>query len=117
MSKAKQKNQADIDWENRTLCIDESCIGVVGPDGRCKECGKTYEGFVPPSAAELTAETDTTADDEVADEVETDVSEETEKDFDDSWENRTLCIDESCIGIIGPDGRCKECGKPYKKST
>ena len=31
----------------------------------------------------------------------------------DDWENRVLCSDESCIGIIGPDGRCKECGKPY----
>lgn len=32
---------------------------------------------------------------------------------DDAWENRRLCSDESCIGVIGPDGRCKECGKPY----
>jgi hypothetical protein len=32
------------DWENRVLCSDESCIGVIGPDGRCKECGKSYEG-------------------------------------------------------------------------
>ena len=31
------------DWENRVLCSDESCIGVIGPDGRCKECGKPYE--------------------------------------------------------------------------
>ena len=31
--------------------------------------------------------------------------------FDDTWENRTLCVDESCIGIVGPDGRCKECGE------
>ena len=34
----------DDDWENRTLCSDESCIGVIGPDGRCKECGKAYKG-------------------------------------------------------------------------
>ena len=33
----------DIDWESRTLCSDESCIGVIGSDGRCKECGKLYE--------------------------------------------------------------------------
>ena len=33
----------DIDWENRTLCSDESCIGVIGSDGRCKECGLPYE--------------------------------------------------------------------------
>jgi hypothetical protein len=25
---------------------------------------------------------------------------------------RQLCPDDTCIGLIGPDGRCKECGKP-----
>ena len=39
-----------------------------------------------------------------------------EKVSDDEWENRILCVDESCIGVIGPDGRCKECGKPYKEN-
>jgi len=29
-----------VDWENRRLCSDENCIGVIGPDGRCKECGR-----------------------------------------------------------------------------
>jgi hypothetical protein len=32
------------DWENRTLCIDGNCIGVIGADGLCKECGKPYDG-------------------------------------------------------------------------
>ena len=26
---------------------------------------------------------------------------------------RVACSDGSCIGIIGPDGKCTECGKPY----
>jgi hypothetical protein len=30
----------------------------------------------------------------------------------DEWENRQLCSDGNCIGVIGPDGRCKECGRP-----
>ncbi|MDR2459224.1 MAG: zinc ribbon domain-containing protein [Deltaproteobacteria bacterium] len=30
-SKAKKK---------RKLCSDESCIGIIGPDGVCTECGK-----------------------------------------------------------------------------
>jgi len=33
-----------IDWENRRLCSDENCIGVIGADGRCRECGKPYAG-------------------------------------------------------------------------
>ncbi len=115
MSKANKKNQTDIDWENRTLCMDESCIGVIGPDGRCKECGNSYEGFTPPPVESVAVDTDTPQEDEAPAAVETDALDEIEMHFDDSWENRTLCIDESCIGVIGPDGRCKECGKPYKK--
>ena len=36
--------QKNTDWENRILCSDGNCIGVIGLDGRCKECGKPYEG-------------------------------------------------------------------------
>ena len=95
------------DWENRVLCSDESCIGVIGPDGRCKECGKLYEE----SQTEESNETQTDA--ELADDF--DATEPTHTDSADiDWETRTLCSDESCIGVIGPDGRCKECGKRYK---
>ena len=104
----KSKSQFDIEWENRTLCIDESCIGVVGPDGRCKECGKPYDGFEYKTSD--TAEADIPQESDIEDHE----SEETE--FDTDWENRTLCIDESCIGVIGPDGRCKECGRPYEEN-
>ncbi len=94
------------EWENRRLCSDESCIGVIGRDGRCRECGKPGAGGeaggdaamprpepssepfdLPPVSAEAGAP-------------------------DDEWENRRLCSDESCIGVIGPDGRCRECGRP-----
>lgn len=39
-------DQHDIDqeWERRTLCSDESCIGVIGANGRCRECGLPYGG-------------------------------------------------------------------------
>jgi hypothetical protein len=105
MNNKKAKPQADIDWENRTLCIDESCIGVVGPDGRCKECGKAYESG---QQEEIHAEQD------MPDaETEPWENEEAESHTDIDWENRTLCVDESCIGVVGPDGRCKECGKPF----
>lgn len=33
----------------------------------------------------------------------------------DDWDQRVLCSDGDCIGVIGPDGRCKECGKPYQE--
>ncbi len=39
----KKTTQTDLDWENRILCSDGNCIGVIGPDGKCKECGKPME--------------------------------------------------------------------------
>jgi hypothetical protein len=103
------KTQMDIEWENRTLCSDDSCIGVIGPDGRCKECGKPYEGGdLPPFSQEETASVE-----ESEDFIESEETDDFETVPDSEWENRTLCVDESCIGVIGSDGRCKECGKPY----
>ena len=89
------------DWDKRILCSDESCIGTIGPDGKCKECGKPYEGRLPEgtiteSVHEITPEEQISADDQ----------------SNDDWDKRVLCSDGSCIGTIGPDGKCKECGKP-----
>jgi len=116
---AKDNSQTDQYWESRTLCSDENCIGIIGPDGRCKECGKKFEGdfsklSVP---AEEAAPPDDLEPDETEREETSNASEmPTEQPNGDSapdsdWESRTLCSDESCIGVIGPDDRCKECGK------
>lgn len=98
---------SDDNWENRILCPDESCIGVIGPDGRCKECGKSCEE----SQTGESNETQTSS--ELDDDIDADEPSQTDT-ADSDWGNRTLCRDESCIGVVGPNGRCKECGKPYK---
>ena len=103
------RSKTDIEWENRTLCSDESCIGVIGPDGRCKECGLSFEGEFTPIAD---AGDFIDSEDEMPDVHDEIPDEDLGDDGDIDWENRTLCADESCIGVIGPDGRCKECGKP-----
>lgn len=90
------------DWENRILCSDESCIGTVGADGKCQECGKAYKGILPERTAENTVQSATVQE-----------VEERADDMDDEWDKRTLCRDETCIGVIGHDGKCKECGKPF----
>ena len=117
MENEENKTQANLERAQRTLCSDKSCIGVIGPDGRCKECGLSYTGGpsenIEPTPAE--AEFEEVAEDEDVDEDMEEFSEdgdaETPTDLD--WAQRTLCSDESCIGVIGPDGRCRECGKPY----
>ena len=37
-------DEGTIDFDSRKLCSDGTCIGVIGADGRCKECGKPYTG-------------------------------------------------------------------------
>ncbi|MEJ2365850.1 MAG: zinc ribbon domain-containing protein [Deltaproteobacteria bacterium] len=36
--------EGPVDFDSRKLCSDGTCIGVIGADGRCKECGKPYTG-------------------------------------------------------------------------
>jgi hypothetical protein len=93
----------DEDWENRILCSDESCVGTIGFNGKCRECGKPYKG-------DILAEQGASGGQSVAKEEQKQVCTKTETESDD-WAKRVLCSDESCIGIIGPDGKCKECGK------
>jgi hypothetical protein len=105
----------DREWDERTLCSDEACIGIIGPDGRCNECGKPYAGKAakadeaPDEALSLEPEKLL---DEVATADDTPDDEALDDDVDAHWADRILCRDDNCIGIIGPDGRCKECGRP-----
>ena len=120
MKKNENRSVSDSEWENRTLCSDESCIGVIGPDGRCKECGRLFEGKLPKTSSQpksvdvtQTHATETTLEDNLPDEK---VAADDKEAFatDEEWKNRTLCSDESCIGVIGPGGRCKECGRLFE---
>ena len=103
----------DIEWEHRILCSDGNCIGVIGRDGRCKECGKKHEGTLAedhfsekeePTPAQNSFEKEDPSPEDMPHEA---------AEHDD-WQNRVLCSDGNCIGVIGPDGRCKECGKPQE---
>ncbi len=103
-------------WDQRVLCSDGNCIGVIGADGRCKECGMIYEGELPAGAGQSESAVDTADDTSVASQVhdiDRRAHESAPEGAEDSWQDRTLCVDEACIGVVGKDGRCKECGKHY----
>lgn len=110
---------SDDAWDRRILCSDGNCIGIIGTDGRCKMCGKPYEGDLPQPAvdSETMAEgVEAEPADQQMEKTNDSIVDEPSDDGqpkDDAWENRILCVDESCIGVVGPDGRCNECGKPY----
>lgn len=122
------------DLEHRVLCPDGSCIGVIGRDGRCKECGARADGLpaaaapepLPaPPAAEPPATTPPPAEQIAAAAMVAEGSppapaasaapppEPDPAASGPDWTSRVLCSDGNCIGVIGPDRRCKECGKPY----
>ena len=113
----ENKTDLDLEWEKRILCSDENCIGVTGLDGRCKECGKPYDkDSLAKDAVDLEEVNLQQTDDsqmEISD-VSGEAPAESVEDTDPDWESRRLCSDGNCIGVIGADGRCKECGKPFE---
>ena len=80
-------------FDDRELCPDELCVGVIGDDGRCGECGRGPAAALAAAVAAAPASTEASSTSE------------------DDFENRRLCGDEMCVGLIGPDGVCKECGR------
>jgi hypothetical protein len=113
------------EWQQRQLCPDGACIGVIGPDGTCKVCGRAApnwgdernRGLVDEPADEessaLPAEDDLDDDDDedVADDDEDADAEAAPVAGNGEWDERKLCPDDSCIGVIGDGGTCKVCGK------
>jgi hypothetical protein len=85
----------ELDLEHRELCSDGTCIGVIGADGRCSECGRSPERAAAGEEPEIAAAPGSPQD-------------RIGESFD---HERELCPDGACIGIIGPDGHCKECGR------
>jgi hypothetical protein len=102
--------ETELDWDERRLCVDDACIGVIGADGHCKECGK-----LAPDApvASLGRERQVAIVDDDGDDMPDDAAAATGDSADAAFdEDRELCSDDACIGVIGANGRCNECGKP-----
>ncbi|MCG8418282.1 MAG: hypothetical protein MJE77_10105 [Proteobacteria bacterium] len=94
-----------FDRSERELCPDGSCVGLIGSDGRCKECGTTS-----PNAGLDPRRRGLRSDEEVAEELEANIAKSDLCAAPEQFDRRELCPDGSCIGVIGPNGRCKECG-------
>lgn len=147
------------EWDQRQLCPDGGCVGVIGPDGTCKVCGRAAQnwgdernrGLIDPPDEDPDEDDEDTDDaGDAADEADEasagdandeDNDEDSEDDADDEddgddedapdasdlaaasaaspseWTSRTLCPDGGCVGVIGPDGRCKVCGRAASGSS
>jgi hypothetical protein len=107
---AENENEVDPTFiSRRRLCPDGACVGVIGPDGKCSECGRTAGGELAPDESIATG-----TDESIATGTDDPVAETAPVPNDDGAfdPNRHLCSDDGCIGILGDDGRCKVCGKP-----
>lgn len=82
-------SQNSFESQERTLKKCPVCAEFIQLEAiKCRFCG---ERFDPADVEQLVAKAKS----------------------EDSFENRILCIDGNCIGVVGADGRCKVCGKPY----
>jgi hypothetical protein len=113
-----QRNMSSTDTEKfdpsrRRLCPDGACVGLLDESGRCKECGRTASGGPPAPEAPFLVDGEDVGFDAV-DPVEAEpLLEESESGsvsggFD---PKRKLCPDDTCVGVIGADGRCSVCGQ------
>jgi hypothetical protein len=104
----------DFDADSRELCSDGSCVGVIGADGRCKVCGRPGSAAprrepAPSTSAAASVDAGGAAGEAVAAGADArDASGDEDGAFDDE---RQLCPDGGCVGLIGADGKCKVCGR------
>lgn len=90
--------------EDRQLCADGACTGLIGDDGKCKVCRRPAGlagGPGDPSSPEAPSEAPAhfRGEDQDAEAIEG---------FD---PGRRLCSDGACTGVLDSSGKCKECGK------
>ena len=104
------------EWERRQLCADGNCVGVIGDDGVCKVCGRAAPNWgderkrgtidEPHDAGEDAGPIATAPAPAPAA-----AAAEPEPERDGEWDQRRLCADDACVGVIGDDDKCKICGK------
>lgn len=96
------------DWDQRLLCPDDACIGVIGTDGTCKVCGRVAPNWGDERKRGLI---ETNDEDEASAGDQGPPAYAPAPEAPQGWDDRTLCPDDACIGLIGDGGTCKVCGR------
>jgi len=113
-----------FDPSKRELCPDGMCVGVIGPDGCCKVCGKRGTGAVSARASTPAKEagpSEPPADwrpaavpgggEPANDGPATGEGRPAASGAPDFERERVPCPDGMCTGVIGRNGKCGTCGK------
>ena len=99
----------------RRLCPDGTCTGILGPDGRCNECGRAGKNDAvggAPASVFAVLDADDVPDENCEAPASRVAAETGPSDFD---PNRRLCDDGACVGVIGPDAMCLVCGRAPRR--
>lgn len=98
-------NDQPFDPNQRRLCPDGSCVGVIGEDGKCKLCGTADPAGPPAPSLSIVAPPSDEPNPVAAAPADQAAA---EGGFD---PHRRLCGDDTCIGVLDEQGRCKVCGR------
>ncbi|HEX4454373.1 MAG TPA: hypothetical protein VH143_26110 [Kofleriaceae bacterium] len=106
------------DWEYREVCPDGACIGVIGDDGLCKVCGRAAPNWGNERKRGLVDDQTDAEPDEALEPERSAVPSNAvpssaaapEPPTGDAWDQRALCDNGACVGVIGDDGTCSVCG-------
>lgn len=99
---------AAASWDERRLCDDGACTGLIGNDGLCRVCGRASKFWGDERRRGMQDEPNEPDDEDAADEHDARADRGA---GDDDGDERRLCIDGSCTGLQDADGRCRVCGK------
>ena len=70
------------EWDQRLLCPDGACIGVIGDDGTCKVCGRVAPNWGDERMRGLNPEPSEAEDDDDEDDEDEDGAEDTDDAYD-----------------------------------
>ena len=98
------------EWDRRELCPDGACVGVIGPTGTCKVCGRVAPHWGEERKRGLRP-TDPPPDEQEDEDEQAEPRARGAAADGGEWRKRKLCEDGACVGVIGADGACKVCGK------
>ena len=99
--------------DERRLCPDGTCVGLIGGDGRCRVCGLRADASTPGdrSTDELLAGAGAEGDEAGTTGAPSEWSGPTESDGSFRTDRR-LCDDGSCVGVVdAASGVCPVCGR------
>ena len=91
-------------WSQRQLCDDGACTGVIRSDGQCGVCGKVALNWGDERRRGLLDE------DEAERRTEEHVVRREPGPAPEGYEQRRLCPDGACVGLLDARGVCKVCG-------